>query len=765
MLARITLLALALAVGTITQLPAQGQSPAFGVPGQTGAPLSAIDSGQLPAARDNTAHSSISYREGMFMDVDIVGNYAYVAENQGFQIWDVSVPTSPSRLAYLQLKNNDFPVGVPSGAHNSIPIVAVAASSNGNTCVLTGTGNIGTIILDTSNKSSPSVLYQDYNHSTRRVYTANIGGNEYGFVAVQSQHSAAASLFTIGVRAYDLTAAAALSTTVSTEATSPDGVFIGYVGTQTSGSQPGYLPYDDVHGVDDFVVLSRYQKGIEIYDVSNPAAPVAKHGSTIPLVNDVTFGTVMWKDGTTYYLAVATNIGSGQIRLRIYNVTTLLAGTSSSLGSPVYSGQYAAAVSSGLPLTLTRSSNGTPFLYIGSNYNGLWSTLPGQIDYLLNVSNPANPVEVGSAQYWGWYYNYAWVVPKRVAFQGDYVFRAAFGIFDAHEWTGGSSGGSLDITTTSLPSATQGAAYSASIQASANNAPGPYQWTLGSGAPQGLTLSASTSLQATLTGTPTVAASYTFDVTISNGSVSDTQSYTVTVQQPAGLSISTASLPNGSVGVAYSATIDAVLTGSTQSVPYTWTLGTGAPPGLSLGGSTSLQETLVGTPTTAGTYSFDVMITDGSKSATRNYTIDVTAAGVLTISTTSLPSGTEGTLYSGVITAVGGSGPYSWSVVGGNVPPGLSLAPSTTASTTLGGTPTTSGVYSFDVQIDDSTTSATGTISLIVQPSVGGGGSGFGGGGGGGGGGCASGHGGLLWLPLLLFPVLLLIATRKRIEV
>ena len=67
------------------------------------------------------------------------------------------------------------------------------------------------------------------------------------------------------------------------------------------------------------------------------------------------------------------------------------------------------------------------------------------------------------------------------------------------------------------------------------------------------------------------------------------------VVNPATLTITTTSLPNGTVGTAYSQTLAA--TGG--ATPYTWSVYSGSlPAGLSLGSSTG---TISGTPTTAQT--------------------------------------------------------------------------------------------------------------------------------------------------------------------
>ena len=72
------------------------------------------------------------------------------------------------------------------------------------------------------------------------------------------------------------------------------------------------------------------------------------------------------------------------------------------------------------------------------------------------------------------------------------------------------------------------------------------------------------------------------------------------------VTITTSSLPNGTVGTAYSATLSA----SGGTTPYTWSISAGSlPAGLTLNASTGA---ITGTPTTAGTFSFTAKVTDSS---------------------------------------------------------------------------------------------------------------------------------------------------------
>jgi hypothetical protein len=83
----------------------------------------------------------------------------------------------------------------------------------------------------------------------------------------------------------------------------------------------------------------------------------------------------------------------------------------------------------------------------------------------------------------------------------------------------------------------------------------------------------------------------------------------------------------------------------------------------------------------------------------------ITVQGPLTITTSSLPSGTVLTAYSGTLTAEGGVLPYTWSISGGSLPDGLTINSSTGE---ISGTPTTAGTFSFTAQV----TAASSSIAV-----------------------------------------------------
>src|SRR5262252_3023739 len=72
----------------------------------------------------------------------------------------------------------------------------------------------------------------------------------------------------------------------------------------------------------------------------------------------------------------------------------------------------------------------------------------------------------------------------------------------------------------------------------------------------------------------------------------------------------------------------------------------------------------------------------------------------VTIDTTSIPNGVRGESYFAVLMASGGCTPYSWKIVSGSLPAGVSKTTSkNTTSLDLTGIPTTAASYSFIVSV------------------------------------------------------------------
>ncbi|MCP5111316.1 MAG: hypothetical protein GY953_10830, partial [bacterium] len=278
---------------------------------------------------------------------------------------------------------------------------------------------------------------------------------------------------------------------------------------------------------------------------------------------------------------------------------------------------------------------------------------------------------------------------------GTYMFTA--GVADAtgrivtREYTLTVSPGGPIITTQSpLPDGTVGTPYSQSL--AATDGTPAYQWARIEGAlPPGLSLGLNGAIQ----GTPTATGQFSFQVraTDSEG-LADEAVFNITINAPA-LRITTASpLPEGTEATAYSQSLAAA--GGVP--PYTWRLVSGSlPPGLAL----SSAGAITGTPSQAGAFGFRVRVMDSEESTTEKafaLTINEMPADPLVISTTSpLPPGIHGIQYNQTLMATGGVPPYSWTVVQGGVPTGLTLA----SSGQLSGTPTAAGRFGFTAEVMD----------------------------------------------------------------
>jgi hypothetical protein len=190
--------------------------------------------------------------------------------------------------------------------------------------------------------------------------------------------------------------------------------------------------------------------------------------------------------------------------------------------------------------------------------------------------------------------------------------------------------------------------------------------------------------------------------------------FTVDVPPPA-LTISTQSpLPNGTAGTAYSESFSA----AGGVAPYTWSAA-----GLPAGWQMSTTGQLTASTQQPGTYNFDVTVTDsygyGPGVATLPFAVTIDPLPPLQIVTTALPTGTAGHQYSATLTASGGSGSgYYWTLVSGALPPGVTGLPGAgVPSVSLGGTPTSTGLYSFEVGVSDNAGNST-TANLSIQIDV-----------------------------------------------
>ncbi|MDX2268228.1 MAG: putative Ig domain-containing protein [Bryobacter sp.] len=263
--------------------------------------------------------------------------------------------------------------------------------------------------------------------------------------------------------------------------------------------------------------------------------------------------------------------------------------------------------------------------------------------------------------------------------------------------------GTLSLTPTSLTNAIPGQNYTAQLTAIGGTA--PYNFSLSSGQlPPGLFLSVGGLISGTPSGNGTF--NFTIRVTDFNALIGDFN-YSLTVASNQ-LTILSTTLPTGLAGAGYSFSLLA----AGGAPPYEWSAPSGGlPPGLTL----TTTGNVLGTPSAAGNYSFLLRVRDQvNTSVDSNVSITINNAGSLTITTTTLPTGQATVFYNQQLTATGGSVPYTWLTVNGQLPPGLTLGPSGVIS----GVPTTSGIYSFTVRATDAVGSFTqSTLTITVSAS------------------------------------------------
>jgi PKD repeat protein len=386
--------------------------------------------------------------------VDIENGFLFASYWSGFQIWDVSGNNAATPVKRVIV---DGWLGsncrTPSGEFASWPgcsefdawIWAVdAPTGNDNMVAVGGEDPVGVALFNTTNKSAPTMTYQDPNHSVHQVYAATINNRAYAFAADYGS----------GIFVYDMTAAQSLNKCLDNAAhTACPGVY-----KTKFGGGSAYVHGIQV-GAKSLVVTSvgngfGTPKTVDLWDVSNPSAPV-KLGSAYSSTNRASGAALFTQGGQTY-------IGARRsTALDIINVSSCINSACGTLpaASATVSGLRAVAESEFWKPVIASNSGSTPFLFLGHHdvchdlTDGGTEPL-GKEEYLFDVSNPTSPREITppqtildagkSVDYWSWYYSdslrgYSFTAALGGKFNGQYFYRAGRTIFDVHKWTGGNS--------------------------------------------------------------------------------------------------------------------------------------------------------------------------------------------------------------------------------------------------------------------------------------------------------------------------------------
>jgi hypothetical protein len=190
----------------------------------------------------------------------------------------------------------------------------------------------------------------------------------------------------------------------------------------------------------------------------------------------------------------------------------------------------------------------------------------------------------------------------------------------------------LVMSSNNLPNGTIGTAYNAQILASGGDDSYGYSYNVIGTLPGGLILSqgATTSSNEVfiISGTPTNSGSFMFTLQIYDLDENEVQNnYSIYVASSS-LQITTTSLANATAGGAYSYQLQ----GSGGTAPYTWTIANGSQP-LPSALTLATNGLISGVPTTSGTNSFIVRITDrNSLTTTKALSLVINPKPVLSLS-------------------------------------------------------------------------------------------------------------------------------------
>ncbi len=203
---------------------------------------------------------------------------------------------------------------------------------------------------------------------------------------------------------------------------------------------------------------------------------------------------------------------------------------------------------------------------------------------------------------------------------------------------------------------------------------------------------------------------YTSDTATAGGGVFYAESETDSANV---ITISTLALPSGKTDSTYLAYIEAK---STSNISFDVANGS-LPDGLTLDEATG---EILGTPTTAGTYTFIVKAYNDSYITAQQYTLVIAdgSASTVSIETTKLSDASTYSAYSAAL-AASGAGTVTWSIDSGfSLPNGLTLDSETGI---ISGTPTKTGSYTFMVRAtvsDDNYDTKLLTLKIIEGSDV-----------------------------------------------
>ncbi len=244
-----------------------------------------------------------------------------------------------------------------------------------------------------------------------------------------------------------------------------------------------------------------------------------------------------------------------------------------------------------------------------------------------------------------------------------------------------------------------GTAYTQTFTWSGGTA--PYNNYNVSSLPPGVSVTATGNDSVTISGTPTAAGTFNLtasarDSSTGNGPFTVGQLFTLTIGAPT-LSMTPAA---GNLPMNYGAPNSINFAAAGGTAPYSFSLAAGSLP---VGVTLTSAGVLSGTPTVPGNYNITVRAIDSSTGAGAPFRIDqsytiVVAVPSIAIDPPSLPNGTAAVAYSANFSATGGVAPYTFSILAGALPVGVSL----NSAGAVSGIPRSDGNFSVTIRASDS---------------------------------------------------------------
>ncbi|MCU1330654.1 MAG: hypothetical protein JWN34_6024, partial [Bryobacterales bacterium] len=263
----------------------------------------------------------------------------------------------------------------------------------------------------------------------------------------------------------------------------------------------------------------------------------------------------------------------------------------------------------------------------------------------------------------------------------------------------------LGMNLSSFPVGQVGTPYSASVTAVGGLQ--PYSFAA-AGLPAGISLSGT----GLIGGTPTASGNFSVSIVITDGGgakVSTLVTLSV-LSVSAPVSIPSGTLTGATVNTQYSASFGAIGGKS----PYSWSLlSSSLPDGLAL----ATSGVVSGNPTTPGTFSFGVLVTDAAGgTASTAASIVVKPEPLVITSKSPLPQGMRLVEYPATLLAVtGGIAPYKWSLASGALPAGMTFS----ENGGLAGTPTQEGSFTAQITVTDTAAlKTTAEFALQIRPTT-----------------------------------------------